>query len=105
MTKIEVKARNQLLALLMHIMGEKIWKNGRFSELNNLRSLLFFWKIEVWSGFRHKCYFSKMGFRPRKSPYLGNRIVFGGGSKGKVVAPSVLVIWPADKYYGSKTEN
>ena len=72
----------------------------------------FFGKLKSGAGFvllgpklsflSTKRYFSKMGLSPRKSAYIGNRIVFGGGSKGKVVAPSVLVIWPADKYYGPK---
>ena len=116
LTKMGVTARNRLLALLMHILGEKIWKKGPLSELNNLQSpLLFFGKLKSGASFvilgpkltllSAKCYFPKMGLSPRKSPYLGNRIVFGGGSKGKVVAPSVLVICPVDKYCVSKTEN
>ena len=53
LTKMGVTARNRLLALLMHILGEKIWKRAlsRNSIIFNHR--YYFWKIEVWSGFRH----------------------------------------------------
>ena len=57
LTKMGVTARNRLLALLMHILGEKIWKKGPFSELNNLQSPLLFlenWSLERVSSFSNQ---------------------------------------------------